>query len=185
MCALCEVSVCFGENFPSLFPQLDLGTFAKAQQASTSIVLQLLTLSGSYSRLQEWSSVFWWFKSRFFLIKFTSSKIPGHFHRHMQGIKWCWSFWRIGYERELQRCSQGQRATGATLATHCWLTCQRWTDRNGGQRSIDITTLHIFILAMFRKITRSMIFHVLASMFIYVLNLKISISSVFLKSCCT
>lgn len=41
VCVLREVSVCFGENFQSLLPQLDLGTFAKAQQASTGIVLLL------------------------------------------------------------------------------------------------------------------------------------------------
>lgn len=85
-------------------------------------------------------------------------------------------------KEKLQRCSQGQRAT---LVTRCRLTCQRWTDWNGGQRSTDIATLHVFILATFSKITRSMIFHLLANMFIYVLNLKISLSSVFLNSCCT
>lgn len=47
----------------------------------------------------------------------------------------------------------GQRATGVTLVTHCGLTCQRWTDRNGGQRSKDIATLHyVFLLSSFSKI---------------------------------
>lgn len=55
MCMVSVTWVCFCENFVSLLTRLGLGTFAKAQQTSSSIVLRLHALSSFYLHPQEWS----------------------------------------------------------------------------------------------------------------------------------